>query len=392
MNGSKNQVERLRVCYFGTYRAEYSRNQIMIEGLRRAGVELIECHEPLWQDEGDRVQAASGGWKNPGLWLRFVRVYLRLLRRYQELPDFDVLVAGYPGQVDVFIARLLAWKRRKPLAWDIFMSIYLISLERGLDRRSPLGIGLLRWLERLACRLPDRLILDTSQYVEWFKNMHGVRTERFRLVPTGADDRIYRPLPHPPARDGLFRVLYFGTFIPNHSVETIVQAAGLLKEDQTIHFEMVGQGPEREKAIKLAESLGLANISFVDWLEPGVLVERAARAEICLGAFGETPQSLMTVQNKIYASIAMRKPLISGDSPAVREALTHGENIYLCQRLNPQALAEAVAVLRDSSELRVKLAENGYRRFKEAFDLEHIGACCAGHLTDLVLQKKAKKP
>jgi hypothetical protein len=24
----------LRVCYFGTYRAEYSRNRIMIEGLR----------------------------------------------------------------------------------------------------------------------------------------------------------------------------------------------------------------------------------------------------------------------------------------------------------------------------------------------------------------------
>ena len=37
----------MRVCYFGTYRAEYSRNQIMIEGLRRNGVEVIECHETL---------------------------------------------------------------------------------------------------------------------------------------------------------------------------------------------------------------------------------------------------------------------------------------------------------------------------------------------------------
>ena len=29
----------LRVCWFGTWREEYSRNRIMIEGLRRNGVE-----------------------------------------------------------------------------------------------------------------------------------------------------------------------------------------------------------------------------------------------------------------------------------------------------------------------------------------------------------------
>jgi hypothetical protein len=52
----------LRVCYFGTYRANYSRNQIMIEGLRRNGVEVVECHERLWHSLEDRVQVASGGW------------------------------------------------------------------------------------------------------------------------------------------------------------------------------------------------------------------------------------------------------------------------------------------------------------------------------------------
>jgi hypothetical protein len=38
----------LKVRYFGTYREEYSRNQIMIEGLRRAGVDVVECHVELW--------------------------------------------------------------------------------------------------------------------------------------------------------------------------------------------------------------------------------------------------------------------------------------------------------------------------------------------------------
>ena len=55
--------KKMRVCYFGTYRVRYSRNQIMIEGLRRNGVEVIECHEELWRGIEDRVEVASGGWK-----------------------------------------------------------------------------------------------------------------------------------------------------------------------------------------------------------------------------------------------------------------------------------------------------------------------------------------
>jgi len=68
----------LRVCYFGTYRADYSRNQIMIEGLRRSGVTVFECHEQLWRNIEDRVQVASGGWLQPRFWWRLLSTYWQL--------------------------------------------------------------------------------------------------------------------------------------------------------------------------------------------------------------------------------------------------------------------------------------------------------------------------
>jgi hypothetical protein len=114
----KDARRPLRVCYFGTYRAEYSRNQILLEGLRRSGVEVFECHETLWRGIEDRVQTASGGWLRPGFWWRVLRAYGRLVWHYGQLPDHDVVMVGYPGQLDVFLARLLSWLRRKPLAWD----------------------------------------------------------------------------------------------------------------------------------------------------------------------------------------------------------------------------------------------------------------------------------
>ncbi len=200
----------------------------MVNGLRRNGVDVIECHEKLWQGIEDRIAAASGRWLSPVFVARVVRAYACLIWSYLRTPKHDVVVVGYPGQFDVFVVRLLSRLRRTPLVWDIFMSTYLIAQERGLEQTSPRTVAFLRDTERAACRLPDRLILDTEDYVAWFHRVHGVDESRFRLVPTGADDTSHYPTPASESVHGPWRILYYGTFIPNHGVEWIVEAARLL--------------------------------------------------------------------------------------------------------------------------------------------------------------------
>jgi len=374
----------LRVCYFGTYRANYSRNQIMIAGLRMAGIEVVECHETLWHGIEDRYKAATGGWISPIFWARLVKVYFRLLWRYRHVSAYDVLVVGYPGILDVFLARLLANLGHKPLVWDVFMSVYLISLERSLDKKNLISMMLLRLLENIALRMPDLLIQDTEEYVSWLRATYGVTSQKFRLVPTGADDAIFQPATDPVVDDGIFRVVYYGTFIPNHGTSTIIEAANLLKQYKAIQFKMIGNGPEREKALRLAQQFELSNVEFIEWLDKSKLTAYVWRAQACLGAFGVTPQSLMTVHNKIYEGMAMAIPMISGDSPAVWSTFNHGEEIWLCKRENGAALADAIMTLWRQPDLRTKLAKNGYRRFKNEYGLEAIGNRFAAHLREVV--------
>ena len=358
-------VRPLRVCYFGAYRATYSRNRIQIEGLRRNNVDVVECHETLWAGIEDRVQVVSGGWKKPTFWLRVLRTYTRLLSKYWPLRS---------------------WWARKPLVWDIFMSIYLIALERGLDRRSHFMVHLLRVVEHWACRLPDRLILDTAEYVAWFGRTHGVPTTRFRLTPTGADSSRFHPLPpaQPCSASQRCTVLYYGSYIPNHGVAAIVEAARLLAGESEIRFEMIGQGPDRQQAQEQAAQSGLSNIVFIDWLDQAELAEHIARADICLGAFGQTPQSLKTVQNKIYECMAMGRAVISGDGTAVRQAFCDGEQIVLCTRGDGHALAEAIRLLQRDPPLRQRVAEQGHAAFMAHYTVEKLGKQFRGHIEELL--------
>jgi glycosyltransferase involved in cell wall biosynthesis len=364
----------LRVCYFGTYREEYGRNQILIAGLREQGVELLICHHTLWQGIEDRVAQASGRWRSFSFVRRVVAVYWRLWRQHRRLPDYDVMVLGYPGQFDAFLGRALSWSRGKPLALDLYMSLYLIAVERGLTAKSPFTGRLIRWLEMAGLRLPDLLIADTAEYVDYHCRTYKLQPERFCLVPAGADDRFFYPRPEHRLPDDHIRLIYYGTFIPNHAVLTIIQAAALLRDQPEIQFVMYGEGPDLPEALRLTEELNLINVTFCGWADKENLPIEVARSHICLGAFGDTPQSLMTVQNKIWEMAAMQKAIISGDSTAVRREFTHLKEIYLIPRKDPSALAKAIVHLAQTPELRQQLGTGARASFENGHNIAGLGA------------------
>lgn len=373
---SQYKPRHLRICYFGTYRANYERNRLMIDRLRLCGFEVIPCHAALWQGYEDRQQIASGGWKNPSFWWRAIKAYLTLLSEYHKIGDYDVMMIGYPGQLDVPLGRLLSILRGKPLIWDVLMSLYLIASERHLDKKSPLTIKIIHWLEKTSMRMPDLFIIDTPTYAEWYQKEYKIQEEKIRLLPLGADDRLFRPSLNPRKNDSRFVCLYYGSYIPNHGVPVIVQAANNLVDHPEIYFEFIGAGIDRPKAEQMAHKFGLRNVAFIDWLDKDKLVQKIAECDVILGTFGNTPQALLTMQNKIHEGLAMAKPVINGDSPTMRAILKHGEQIFLCERENPKSLADAILTLSKQPELCAKIALRGYSFYLEnlKFDIisEHL--------------------
>ena len=355
----------LRVCYFGTYRANYSRNQILQKGLKAQGVQVYECHATLWRGIEDRVEQASGGWISPTFWFRALRAYLQLLREHRRIPEYDVMLLGYPGQFDTFLGRMLARRRRKPMALDLYMSLYLIAEERGLVERSPRTGALIRKLESIGLKQPDLIISDTAEYVRYHCQTYGLEPERFKLVPAGADDQYFFRRPNIQPSSDAIRLIYYGTFIPNHGVPTIVKAAKSLKEKQNLHFDLYGDGPEREMSEILASEMDLSNVSFHGWTDKSILGEEAARSNIILGVFGTTKQSMMTVQNKIWEAMSVGRPVITGDSPTMRDTFTDGEHVYLVKRDDPEALAEGILDLISKPDLMRSMGEAAWKRAQQ---------------------------
>jgi glycosyltransferase involved in cell wall biosynthesis len=148
---------------------------------------------------------------------------------------------------------------------------------------------------------------------------------------------------------------------------------------------MHGKGQFKASALAQAEALDLQNVIFTDWVaDPTKLSEEFAPYEVCLGAFGDTAAARMTIQNKIYEGMAMRKIVITRDTPTVRSAFNDGEHLVLCPHGDPGALAEAIIKLRDDPDRCRYIAENGYRIFKAHYTTEAVGRVAKQYLEELL--------
>lgn len=343
----------------------------MIAALRSVGVSVKECHVPLWYGIEDRANAVSGGWKNPHFWMRVVQAYAKLtLKFFKTVGSFDVMIVGYPGAFDIFLAKILCLLRGRKLVWDVLMSVYQVSIERGLIKPESRK-NFLKLMEGNAAKLADLLILDTPSHVNFFSKLHNLPREKFAVVKLGADENVFYPRSMQ-ANNEHFTVLYYGGFLKNHGISFIIEAANILREED-IKFQMIGTGPEYENALAQVQDYHLGNVHFLGYLEQEDLVTKIAEADVCLGVFGKTTQAEVSINNKIYECMAMGKAIITGDSLAIRDLAQQGV-LLTCSRNTPKDLVASILEVFRNPALKLNLSILARKYFEEESITKKIGS------------------
>ncbi len=375
-------TEALRICFFGTYvnNAGYPVNQVLINGLEDAGGEVSLCHETLWQ--GFLHEAfAKGGIRNLiAIALRAMVAYARLVRRYWSVGPHQVVVVGYPGYADIILARLLNPFGRRLLVLVSFISLYdTIVLDRGRAQNNSWKAKLLYKIDRMAFRCADLVLVDTWEVAEYFARIFSLAPEKFHRSMVGNVFDRFEPSEknaQPPVN-----ILFFGTYVPLHGIEHIVAAADLLR-DENFEFTLIGRGQLYAQVREEAERLGLERVHFIDeWIPTEGLVDRMRDADVCLGIFGDTPKASRVIPYKVFGALALKRPVITRDSPAVREMLVDGESALLCEAGSGAALAAALRRLRDEKGLAAQMAEFGYKSYCESGSVASIGRDLLRELT-----------
>ncbi len=382
----------MNIVYFGTYSTGegYPRNNVVSAALRDAGRRVIECHRPAWGDSASRAGAVTGLWGAIKAGVKLVIAWIVLSWKYLvKMPPHDLVIVGYPGHLDVFLAKVLAALKGKPVVLDAFLSVYEAVVEdRELAASSSIKAKALKFLDGASSRVADTVLLDTGAHVEYYSRNFNVPADKFIRVFVGAEED-YFSLPEEPPEINAGEALFFGSFLPLHGAEVIIEAAKLLEDEKDISFTLIGDGPTWEYCKRMADESNARVTLERQWINYPELADRIARSEICLGIFSDGPKASRVIPCKVFNVLAMGKPLITADTPAAREALEHGISAWLVKPGDPEALADAVRKLHNESELREKVAAGGREAFETRFNRRAIGDELARELVSRFRRKRA---
>lgn len=332
----------MKVCYFGTYERAYPRNAQVISCLRTAGVAVTEVHASVW--DGRRDSWRAGG----ATLVRLAAAELSLLRR-REPRAADAILVGYPGHVDVAVARRVA--PRRPLIFNPLVSLAdTLVADRRRFREGSRVARLLGRIDRVAFDAADLVVADTQAQRAFFETLTKTPVE---VCFVGAEERLFNRSWSEPAT---FSVLFVGKLIPLQGVDVVLEAARRAPE---LPFRIVGSGQLRPL---LAHAP--ANVEHVAWLPYEDLPEALRKTGCALGIFGTSDKAARVIPNKAFQALAAGAPLVTADTPAARELLVDGESALLVPPGDPDALAAAVRRLAGDRSLATRVAAGGHAAYE----------------------------
>jgi colanic acid biosynthesis glycosyl transferase WcaI len=284
----------------------------------------------------------------------------------------DIILAPSPPLTIALTEWLLGARYRVPFIYIVQEVFPDILIDMGV-LRSRLMIKLLFQLEAFVYRRAGKLVAITEQMRQRLIDKgvppskaitipNFVNTDELRPSPKGNDFSTQHEI------DDRFVVSYAGNLGPVQLLDDFIRAAGLLRDDRSIRFLIVGDGIRREDLRLQVAELGLENVLMLPYQPYAWMQKIYAASDLCL-----VPQSSeagpTSMPSKVYRIMACGRPVLAYADPEselgtlVREvgcgiAVKAGE---------PKALADAIREAAQAPEVLAKMGTVGRKHVEDNY-------------------------
>lgn len=265
------------------------------------------------------------------------------------------------------------------------------SLEATGFVRNRHALAAVGWVVRGIYRQCDLLLVQSRAFVDDV----AAKSERRKVVyhPNPGELAFDDPAPAaagPPAVrfDPGFNVLFAGNIGTAQAVETIVEAAELLRERSDIRFVLVGSGSRADWVRDEARRRGLGNVRMPGRFPPEAMPAILGGASALLVTLARNDAFSLTVPSKVQAYLAAGRPVLAAlDGEGARVVAESGAGLAVAAE-DAQALADAV--LRLAAMPQAGLEAMG-RRGRAYYDSNFAPDRLAGRLLEILGQAAADR-
>ncbi|MCI6329407.1 MAG: glycosyltransferase family 4 protein [Erysipelotrichaceae bacterium] len=196
----------------------------------------------------------------------------------------------------------------------------------------------------------DSILVSTKEHIDYIKALPGCGKCDITYLPQYADS-IFEETHFETIENGVIDLMFAGNIGKAQSVQTIIKAASLLKNDSRFMFHIVGSGSDFENVKGLAKDLELNNVIFYGQKPVEEMPNIYRIADVMLVTLENKSYASMTIPGKMQTYMAVGKPVIGAISGSCNAFIKDNEIGFACEAEDYQGLADLILMLKET-ELR----------------------------------------
>ncbi len=238
---------------------------------------------------------------------------------------YDVIYATSPPLFVGLAALAISYLQHIPLVFEV-RDIWPESAVILGELHNKRAIALSERLERTCYARASRIVVVTEGIRRRLLE-RGLPAAKLALIQNGANVAQFRPEPEAAARlrhelglDGKFVLIYAGVHGLAQGMETLVQAADLLRDDDDVRLLFVGEGPKKEETAALVKQRGLANVMMLGERPREQMPAYLSMADAALVPLKRVALFEGALPSKMFEALACATPIIlsvGGEAAAV---------------------------------------------------------------------------
>ncbi len=278
-----------------------------------------------------------------------------------RLPRPDVIIATSPQLLCAAAGWLLSRRFGAPLVMEV-RDLWPESLVAvgATEYHSPV-VSLLEAIARRLYRSAQHIVTVTDAQRAAIVG-GGIAAQRVSVVPHGVDESFLEVAAR--AADGAaprspFIVTYIGTLGMAHHLETLLEAAHIMRHDAGVHFRLVGEGARRAPLEARAAEMRLSNVEFCGERPRAEVPRWIAESDVCAVLLRKTPVFRTVVPSKMLEIMAAARPIILGVEGEACALLSRARAGIAIEPQNAPELAAAIRLLQSNPGHARVLGNNG---------------------------------
>ena len=196
----------------------------------------------------------------------------------------------------------------------------------------------------------DKILVTTKEHIEYIKALPNCEKLEIEYLPQYAES-IFEEVNFSDEDNGVIDLMFAGNIGKAQSVDTIIKAAALLKDDPKYKFHIVGGGSELNNVKKLAKELNTDNVVFYGQRPLEEMPKLYKLADAMLVTLEDKPYANMTIPGKAQSYMAAGKPIIGAINGSCNNFIVNNQIGYSVSSGDYQALANLILEL-DETELK----------------------------------------